>query len=143
MAISVGTAMHGLLALDEEGHPLTPLVTWADDRASDQAWQLHLSGQAADLQRVSGAPVHPMTRSPSSCGSAGKNQSYGLAPDGWIDAPEPELRLDVLYRLLYGACLNRVLNSEQFESERPLTWRQLTDELVDVACLYLLGTPAQ
>jgi AcrR family transcriptional regulator len=58
-----------------------------------------------------------------------------------IDAPEPELRLDVIYRLVYGACLNRVLNGERFESERPLTWRQLTDELVDVACLYLLGTP--
>lgn len=55
---------------------------------------------------------------------------------------EPELRLDVVYRLVYGACLNRVLNGERFESERPLTWRQLTDELVNVACLYLLGTRA-
>ncbi|MFI7699502.1 TetR/AcrR family transcriptional regulator [Nonomuraea sp. NPDC049480] len=60
-----------------------------------------------------------------------------------IEAPEPELRLDVVYRLVYGACLNRVLNGERFESERPLTWDQLTDELVNVACLYLLGTPAQ
>jgi hypothetical protein len=59
-----------------------------------------------------------------------------------IDSPEPELRLDVMYRLIYGACLNRVLNGEGFESERPLTWRQLTDELVNVACLYLLGKPA-
>lgn len=61
VAISVGTAMHGLLALDDRKHPLTPLVTWADDRAVDQAWQLHLSGQATELQRVSGTPVHPMT----------------------------------------------------------------------------------
>ncbi|GGK80386.1 TetR/AcrR family transcriptional regulator [Streptomyces flaveus] len=60
-----------------------------------------------------------------------------------IDAPEPELRLDVVYRLVYGACQNRVLYGELFESDRPLTWRQLTDELVDVACLYLLGRPAQ
>jgi AcrR family transcriptional regulator len=58
-----------------------------------------------------------------------------------IDAPDPELRVDVLYRLVYGACLNRVLNGERFESDRPLTWRQLTEELVDVACRYLLGTP--
>jgi AcrR family transcriptional regulator len=58
-----------------------------------------------------------------------------------IDAPDPELRLDVVYRLVYGACLNRVLNGELFESDRPLTWRQLTDELVNVACLYLLGAP--
>jgi AcrR family transcriptional regulator len=60
-----------------------------------------------------------------------------------IDAPEPELRLDVVYRVVYGACLNRVLNGERFESSRPLTWRQLTDELVNLACLYLLGTPAK
>jgi hypothetical protein len=32
-----------------------------------------------------------------------------------------------------------VLNGDRFESDRPLTWRQLTDELVNVACLYLLG----
>ncbi|MFE1839698.1 TetR/AcrR family transcriptional regulator [Streptomyces sviceus] len=59
-----------------------------------------------------------------------------------IDAPEPELRLDVVYRLIYGTCQNRVLYGELFESARPLTWRQLTDELVGVACLYLLGAPA-
>ncbi|BBC31005.1 TetR-family transcriptional regulator [Streptomyces graminofaciens] len=60
-----------------------------------------------------------------------------------IDGPEPELRLDVVYRLVYGACMNRVLHGEQFESERPLTWRQLTDELVDIACPYLLGASAR
>lgn len=58
-------------------------------------------------------------------------------------APEPELRLDVVFRLVYGACMNRVLHGERFESERPLTWRQLTEELVNVACLYLLGVPGQ
>lgn len=59
-----------------------------------------------------------------------------------IDVPEPELRLDFAYRLVYAACMNRVLHGERFESNRPLTWRQLTDELVSVACLYLLGTDA-
>ncbi|MBO4252354.1 TetR/AcrR family transcriptional regulator [Streptomyces griseorubiginosus] len=58
-----------------------------------------------------------------------------------IDAPEPELRLDVAFRLVYAACMNRVLHGERFESERPLTWGQLTDELVDAVCLYLLGAP--
>ena len=60
-----------------------------------------------------------------------------------IDAPEPEVRLDVVYRLIYGTCQNRVLYGELFESGRPLTWRQLTDELVNVSCLYLLGAPAR
>jgi hypothetical protein len=60
-----------------------------------------------------------------------------------IDAPEPEVRVDVVYRLIYGNCQNRVLYGELFESDQPLTWRQLTDELVNVACLYLLGTPTR
>ncbi|CAM5308823.1 TetR/AcrR family transcriptional regulator [Streptomyces aurantiogriseus] len=60
-----------------------------------------------------------------------------------VDAPDPERRLDVVYRLIYGTCQSRVLYGDLFESDRPLTWRQLTDELVDVACLYLLGTPAR
>ncbi|GCB46239.1 TetR/AcrR family transcriptional regulator [Streptomyces sp. NL15-2K] len=60
-----------------------------------------------------------------------------------VDAPEPELRLDVVYRLVFGACMNRTLHGEHFESARPLTWRQLTEELVDIACRYLLGAPAQ
>lgn len=60
-----------------------------------------------------------------------------------IDAPEPEVRVDVVYRLIYGTCQNRVLYGELFESDRPLTWRQLTDELVNVACRYLLGVSTQ
>ncbi|WP_189844738.1 TetR/AcrR family transcriptional regulator [Streptomyces umbrinus] len=60
-----------------------------------------------------------------------------------IDAPDPEVRLDFVFRLVHGACVTRVLNGERFESEQPLTWRQLTDELVNVACLYLLGMPTQ
>ncbi|WP_436791832.1 gluconokinase [Yinghuangia sp. YIM S10712] len=61
LAVSVSTAMHGLIALDADMRPLTPLLTWADGRAADQARKLHTSGQAAELHRVSGTPVHPMT----------------------------------------------------------------------------------
>ena len=32
-AVSLSTAMHGLIGLDAKGHPCTPLVTWADGRA--------------------------------------------------------------------------------------------------------------
>lgn len=60
-AVSVGTAMHGLLALDRTGTPLTPLLTWADARSAEQARSLRASGDAADLQRVTGTPVHPMS----------------------------------------------------------------------------------
>lgn len=59
-AVSVGTAMHGLIGLDETKKPITPLLTWADSRAHDEARGLHVSGQSAELHRVSGTPVHPM-----------------------------------------------------------------------------------
>ena len=36
LAISLLTAMHGLIGLDAEHRPLTPLVTWADGRARDR-----------------------------------------------------------------------------------------------------------
>jgi gluconokinase len=61
VAVSLSAAMHGLMALDADLRPLTPLVTWADGRARAQAASLHESGRAAGLQALTGAPVHPMT----------------------------------------------------------------------------------
>jgi gluconokinase len=60
-AVSVGTAMHGLVALDQHQRPLTPLLTWADSRATEQARGLRESGAALELHRVTGTPVHPMS----------------------------------------------------------------------------------
>ena len=61
VGISVGTGMHGLMALDADRCPLTPLITWADGRALDEARSLHRSGEAAGLHRTTGVPAHPMT----------------------------------------------------------------------------------
>ena len=61
LGVSVSAGMHGLMALDGERRPLTPLVTWADARARDEARSLHRSGQASALHALSGTPVHPMT----------------------------------------------------------------------------------
>jgi gluconokinase len=60
-AISVGAAMHGLMALDHELRPLTPLITWADARAREEARALRHSEQGGELHALTGAPVHPMT----------------------------------------------------------------------------------
>jgi gluconokinase len=61
LAVSVSTAMHGLIGLDARLRPLTPLVTWADSRAGEEARELRRSGQALDLLRRTGTPVHPMS----------------------------------------------------------------------------------
>jgi gluconokinase len=61
IAISVSTAMHGLIGLDASMRPLTPLVTWADGRSHEEARELRVKGLADELRRTSGTPVHPMT----------------------------------------------------------------------------------
>src|SRR6476659_9236575 len=50
--------MHGVLALDSRDRPLTPLVTWADSRAAEQAARLRV--EHLDLQAATGTPLHPM-----------------------------------------------------------------------------------
>jgi gluconokinase len=61
VAVVLSSAMHGLLALDAGMRPLTPLITWADARATEQARFLRTSSQAGELHRATGAPIHPMT----------------------------------------------------------------------------------
>lgn len=61
LAVALSSAMHGLMGLDHDLRPLTPLVTWADSRAHEQARWLRQSGQALPLHRTSGTPVHSMS----------------------------------------------------------------------------------
>jgi gluconokinase len=61
LALSVSTAMHGLIGLDAGLRPLTPLVTWADSRAGEQARELRREGRALELLQLTGTPVHPMS----------------------------------------------------------------------------------
>jgi gluconokinase len=59
VGLSVSTAMHGLVALDEHDRPLTPLMTWADTRAVAQAERLR--AEHPDLHGRTGTPLHPMS----------------------------------------------------------------------------------
>ena len=59
LAISFSAAMHTLLALDTSHRPLTPALSWADQRAASTARALRSS--AADLHQATGTPVHPMS----------------------------------------------------------------------------------
>lgn len=59
--LSFSSAMHGLLGLDARGAPLTPLLTWADGRASAQAQRLRTDPGGLALHRRTGTPLHPMS----------------------------------------------------------------------------------
>jgi gluconokinase len=59
--LSLSAAMHSLIALDERGRPITPALTWADGRASEQARRLRAQPEGLELHRRTGTPVHPMS----------------------------------------------------------------------------------
>jgi gluconokinase len=61
VGISVSSAMHGLIGLDDDLRPLTPLLTWADSRATAEAAELRQGPEGLSLHRTSGTPVHPMS----------------------------------------------------------------------------------
>ena len=57
-ALSMGGALHSLMALDRSGKPLTGVFTWADGRGSRQAQATRRTLQAAELYQHSGCPAH-------------------------------------------------------------------------------------
>ena len=59
--ISMSTAMHSLMLVDEKGKPLTNLITWADQRSAEQAKRIREKGDAIALYKKTGTPVHPMS----------------------------------------------------------------------------------
>ncbi|TFV45963.1 gluconokinase [Blastococcus sp. TF02A-35] len=61
VGISLSAAMHGLVPMDGAGAPLGPVVTWADNRAAEQAAVLQADGRASGLHARTGTPVHPMS----------------------------------------------------------------------------------
>ncbi|MGY1700416.1 gluconokinase [Geodermatophilus sp. SYSU D00766] len=61
VGISLSAAMHGLVPMDDDGRPLGPVVTWADDRAAGFAGALRADGRAGGLHTRTGTPVHPMS----------------------------------------------------------------------------------
>ena len=63
-AIVLSCAMHSLLAVAEDGTPLTPACTWADNRAAPQAAELLGRSDARSLYATTGVPLHPMSPLP-------------------------------------------------------------------------------
>jgi gluconokinase len=58
--IAFSSAMHGLIAVDDKGHPLTNMITWADLRSTEYAMRLKFSELGHKLYERTGTPVHPM-----------------------------------------------------------------------------------
>ena len=61
-ALSFSGALHSLVGLDAQGKALTPLVTWGDMRATEQAERLRT--EHPELHDRTGTPLHPMSPLP-------------------------------------------------------------------------------
>ncbi|RFS15428.1 gluconokinase [Emticicia sp. C21] len=59
--VSFSSAMHGLIAIDADGKPLTNLILWADNRATELANRLKPTDLGQELYHRTGIPIHPFS----------------------------------------------------------------------------------
>ncbi|MFT4414508.1 gluconokinase [Fredinandcohnia humi] len=59
--VSFSSAMHSVIAIDENDQPLTPVITWADNRS--EAWALKIKDElnGHEVYKRTGTPIHPMS----------------------------------------------------------------------------------
>lgn len=59
--VGVASSMfwHSVLGVDRRGHPTTPILTWADTRATDAARELRTHLDGAAVHRRTGCALHP------------------------------------------------------------------------------------
>ncbi|MBD2256268.1 gluconokinase [Pseudanabaena sp. FACHB-2040] len=61
VGICFSAAMHSLIAVDEQGKPLTQSITWADRRSVDWAQKMRQHPHGRDIYHRTGTPIHPMS----------------------------------------------------------------------------------
>ncbi|MFD1485494.1 gluconokinase [Lacticaseibacillus baoqingensis] len=130
--VAFSAAMHSVILLDEQYHPLTRVITWADNRAAAAAAQLQqLPGAQALVQRT-GVPIHPMSP---------------LAKLMWLQAERPELVAQMRYvvgikdYVLWRLCGELV---QDYSLANATGWFNLHTMDWDSEALQLAGlTPAQ
>ncbi|MED1738096.1 gluconokinase [Bacillus swezeyi] len=59
--ISFSSAMHSVIAMDENDEPLTPCITWADNRSEGWAHKIKEELNGHDVYKRTGTPIHPMS----------------------------------------------------------------------------------
>jgi gluconokinase len=61
LAISLSSAMHSVLPVDNEGRPLCNLILWSDNRSASIAERIKNSASGEMLYEQCGTPLHAMT----------------------------------------------------------------------------------
>ncbi|MGK6351535.1 gluconokinase [Parapedobacter sp. DT-150] len=61
LGVGFSSAMHGLIAMDEQHQPLTNCIIWADTRSESFATPLKGTSAGLDIYLKTGTPIHPMS----------------------------------------------------------------------------------
>ncbi len=59
--ISFSSAMHSLIAIDEQHQAITPCITWADNRSAGWAKKIKQEMNGHEIYLKTGTPIHPMS----------------------------------------------------------------------------------
>jgi gluconokinase len=59
--VSFSSAMHSVIAIDENGKPLSPCITWADNRSTKWAKDIKNNRNGHEIYLRTGTPIHPMS----------------------------------------------------------------------------------
>ncbi|MDT0124958.1 gluconokinase [Paenibacillus sp. RRE4] len=59
--VSCSSAMHSVIAMDQNDHPLTRCITWADNRSAAWSDKLQENGVGHQIYLRTGTPIHPMS----------------------------------------------------------------------------------
>lgn len=61
LALGFSSCMHSLILVNENAQPITPLITWEDNRSSDIARRLRNSSEGKSIYINTGTPIHSMS----------------------------------------------------------------------------------
>ncbi|GAA3407214.1 gluconokinase [Paenibacillus hodogayensis] len=99
LCVSFSSAMHSLIAVDRDFNPLTPCITWADNRSVEFVKPLKEERNGLGIYRNTGTPIHPMSP---------------LLKLMWLNRYEPELVArtykfigikEFVFAKLFGQCV--------------------------------------
>jgi AcrR family transcriptional regulator len=85
-------------------------------------------------------PVDPNIAGPASRGSQEAGRAFKasvLVHREEIGHPDPELAVDIAYRMVYDVLARNVMYGPTFESDTERTWDDLVDELISASVAYL------
>ena len=74
--ISFSSAMHSVIAMDDQDQPLTPAIAWADNRSEAWAHRIKDKMNGHEIYKRTGTPIHPMSP---------------LSKIAWIQNDRPEI----------------------------------------------------